>query len=298
MGPCDATRDHLALLAIGDPTARLTPDLIDHLARCPGCRDEYAALFDASGLLAFGVRQVAPPAHLRDRIMAAVRAEREAVRGSTGADGPSPSVAPDRVDGRRPLAGPRTGSSGRRGPGAASGRSRAGWAVAAALLFAANCGWVGVLLGMRSERGAWERRAAVSEARLADLGGLMVGGKARRFATLSLSGTAQAPQASGRVVVYVAAGEAYVVLHVAGLPPTEGRQAYQAWLVHDGQRTNAGTFQVSRNGQAVLVYITPGEPAFEALGVTLEPDEKGRAPRGPRVLGGEMPKDQEASKQA
>lgn len=293
MGPCDATRDHLALLAIGDPTARLTPDLIDHLVRCPVCRQEYALLFDASGLLALGVRQVAPPAGLRDRIVVAVRAAKEAGGAEPArGDGPSDFAATSRVDGRRRAGSPDTSTTG------VASRWRATWAVAAALLFAANCGLVGALLGMRSERVAWERRAAVSEARLADLGGLMVRGKARRFATLSLSGTAQAPQASGTVVVYIAAGDAYVVLHVAGLPPTEGRQAYQAWLLHDGGRTNAGTFRVGRNGQAVLVYTAPGEPAFEALGVTLEPDENGDAPRGPRVLGGEMPKDQKASKQA
>jgi anti-sigma-K factor RskA len=47
-----------------------------HLAHCPRCQAELAAVSAAAGALAFGVAPAEPPAALRERILAAARAER------------------------------------------------------------------------------------------------------------------------------------------------------------------------------------------------------------------------------
>ncbi len=51
-----------------------------HLRRCDACRRELASLYDAAGALAYAVEGPPPPPELRERIVAAARAERSNVR--------------------------------------------------------------------------------------------------------------------------------------------------------------------------------------------------------------------------
>lgn len=77
-----------------------------------------------------------------------------------------------------------------------------------------------------------------------------------------------------------------LVFHLQGLAATQGTQAYQIWLIHDGQRTSAGVFQVDPSGSGVVTYeLTEQSPPFQAIGITLEPDAGGMKPRGKKVLG-------------
>lgn len=77
-----------------------------------------------------------------------------------------------------------------------------------------------------------------------------------------------------------------VVVQLHGLTPNEGKEAYQVWLIHQGVRHNGGTLVVNDRGEGVLVYrMKEGDPPFEAVGVTLEPDALGTEPRGRKVLG-------------
>ncbi|TMK66225.1 MAG: hypothetical protein E6G60_03650 [Actinobacteria bacterium] len=71
--------------ALHDLTAAYALDALDpeerreyeaHLARCDRCRDELASLSEASTSLAYAVDPAAPPPQLRERILAAARAER------------------------------------------------------------------------------------------------------------------------------------------------------------------------------------------------------------------------------
>jgi anti-sigma-K factor RskA len=77
-----------------------------------------------------------------------------------------------------------------------------------------------------------------------------------------------------------------LVFHLQGLAATQGEQAYQIWLIHDGQRRSAGVFHVDQQGNGVLTYEFSDQAApFEAIGITLEPDAQGNKPRGKKVLG-------------
>jgi anti-sigma factor RsiW len=80
-----------------------------HLAQCPGCRDDIASLRPVVDVLPAAAPPAEPPAELRGRLMAAVRAEAELLQAAgPSADKPAPlpkSTPPwrERLLGRRPL---------------------------------------------------------------------------------------------------------------------------------------------------------------------------------------------------
>jgi anti-sigma-K factor RskA len=90
----------------------------------------------------------------------------------------------------------------------------------------------------------------------------------------------------GSAWMYEQGGKKTLVLHLQGLSATQGTEAYQVWLIHDGKRQSAGVFRVDSQGTGVLAYEMqdPSLP-FEAIGITLEPDPHGTQPRGKKVLG-------------
>lgn len=78
------------------------------------------------------------------------------------------------------------------------------------------------------------------------------------------------------------------VVYVFGVAPTSGEQAYQVWLLKDGVRQSAGTFRVANDGKGIGVLSMPiasGKLTFDTIGVTLEPDDRGKQPRGSKVFG-------------
>ncbi|MGG3470601.1 anti-sigma factor [Neobacillus pocheonensis] len=92
--------------------------------------------------------------------------------------------------------------------------------------------------------------------------------------------------AQGNALLYKQGDKKQMVFKFQGLASTKGSEAYQVWLIHDGKRMSAGTFQVDQNGNGSLSYvINDNHLAFEAIGVSLEPDANGTQPRGKKVLG-------------
>jgi len=80
---------------------------------------------------------------------------------------------------------------------------------------------------------------------------------------------------------------AQLVVYVFGAKATVGDEAYHVWLLKDGARTSGGTFRVGEDGIGVLAAPMPGVlPDFDTVGITLEPDALGMAPRGSRVYSG------------
>ena len=90
-------------------------------------------------------------------------------------------------------------------------------------------------------------------------------------------------------VVYALPGSTKALLCVYALPRLEADQTYQAWLVRDGHRVSAGTFDVNEDGYGALL-IESGEPVsgFQQLGITIEPLGGSPAPTTPRVMGGNL----------
>lgn len=92
--------------------------------------------------------------------------------------------------------------------------------------------------------------------------------------------------AKGNAWVYMNGNRKQIVLKLRGLASTKGSEAYQVWLINDGNRRSAGTFHVDKNGNGLLTYeFNDNEPVIEAIGVSLEPDANGTQPRGKKVLG-------------
>ncbi|MBD2868674.1 anti-sigma factor [Paenibacillus arenilitoris] len=76
------------------------------------------------------------------------------------------------------------------------------------------------------------------------------------------------------------------IVYVFGAEATTDTQAYQVWLLEDGKRRSAGTFRVDERGIGVLsLPIASGTLTFDAIGITLEPDDSGDSPRGEKKFG-------------
>jgi anti-sigma-K factor RskA len=90
-------------------------------------------------------------------------------------------------------------------------------------------------------------------------------------------------------IVYLQPGSNVALLCVYALPQLEQGKTYQAWLVEDGTRTSAGTFDVNAAGYGVLL-INSAKPVseYQQLGITVEPAGGSPAPTTPRVIGGEL----------
>jgi len=105
--------------------------------------------------------------------------------------------------------------------------------------------------------------------------------------TVTLTGTAAAPGASG--VVVISTGGEYGTLVVDGLLALDEGQQYQLWLIRDGQRTSGAVFSVSQGGYSSVPISSP-EPLsnYSAFGVTIEPAGGSSSPTGDKVLAGTL----------
>jgi hypothetical protein len=79
------------------------------------------------------------------------------------------------------------------------------------------------------------------------------------------------------------------IVYVFGAQETLGEQAYQVWLTDDGERRSAGTFRVNNQGVGVMAMpIDSDSLTFNAISISLEPDDQGSEPRGKKVFGSEV----------
>ncbi|PGY08420.1 hypothetical protein COE25_20865 [Bacillus sp. AFS031507] len=91
--------------------------------------------------------------------------------------------------------------------------------------------------------------------------------------------------AQGQALIYKQGDKKQLVFQAQGLANTKGSEAYQVWLIDDGNRKSAGTFHVDKEGNGYLIYQLNKEISFDAIGISLEPDANGTQPRGKKVLG-------------
>ncbi|ASN06939.1 anti-sigma factor [Virgibacillus necropolis] len=91
--------------------------------------------------------------------------------------------------------------------------------------------------------------------------------------------------ATGNAFV-VKEGEARkLVIQVSDLPKLEGSKVYQVWLLENGERQNAGIFTTNESGSGILTYQLSQEQSFDKIGITMEPDQNSKQPRGEKVIG-------------
>jgi anti-sigma-K factor RskA len=114
-----------------------------------------------------------------------------------------------------------------------------------------------------------------------------VRGTQSRFTTALLSGTGDARNAYGTIVLDPLDNKG--VLAVTGLPRLDARHQYQLWLIRDGQRRSGGVFSPDEEGYGGMLLTVPEDfKDFRAFGVTVEPFGGSTLPTGTRVLFGSL----------
>ena len=238
-----------------------------HLATCEVCSAEVKELTSVAALLATAAPQAAPPAGLRDRIIADARAVRPM---STATRPASPSA---RASGAAGV--PTANAAIRRSP------SLIPWlAAAAAIVFA-------VYFGQRY-RGEREARVAAerSLARVAvtlDSTGAAIARRDSLIASLvspdvqavTVSGSGPSPSAK----YFFDRRRGRIVIAASSLPPAAQGRTYQLWGIATGRPpVSLGTFNTDSSGRALASLAVPAGLRIAVTAVTDEPTGGSRQP--------------------
>ncbi|HEV2862104.1 MAG TPA: anti-sigma factor [Pyrinomonadaceae bacterium] len=278
-------KEMLALEAVGALEAEGRRALDAHLPGCAECRAEMRDMSDAAAGLAYSVAPVAPPAHLRARILETVRAQATAA-----AEGATPPASSDiRGEARRLLARLGLWEILRARPALGFGAGVA-FAAIAALAFTTALLWqradrlgaeVAQLSGrlndtqgeLAEQRGQLARQRELAE---------MLAAPGTRVA--SLNGKDVAPQAHAVVAVHSATGRAMLVAE--GLPAAPAGKAYQLWFIAGGKPPMpGGVFKTDASGRAMMKDLMPeGAASANTFAVTLEAEAGEQAPKGAMFL--------------
>lgn len=222
-----------------------------HLPDCPDCRAEIEELRTVWEALPADMERLEPPADLKEQVMNAVLAAEPAGRESKPAERkPSPF------------------------------RRRNLYAVAAALAF--------VLFVSVWNYRLYEKRTAAVPASIEQALNVSAS-QIERLIPLRPQ-TAEPSDAYGvACVVGNGTGRQFIV-YVFKAKATSGSEAYQVWLLRGSERKSAGTFRVGEKGVGVLAMSvdSPDSLAFDAIGITLEPDDRGNQPRGTKMFGSSL----------
>ncbi|QGQ99964.1 hypothetical protein EHS13_05660 [Paenibacillus psychroresistens] len=223
-----------------------------HLRSCTSCRDELQQLRLVWDALPFEMDELEAPADLKNEVMQAIHA-----------------LPVDKAQLKK---------------------SRLQQKPRAMRSYFAKFGWVaaiviGVIIG-----GLW---SSTFVKKPTDSAGSLLNQPAEVLRTFELKAFGDSlPSAKGTVWVLKHGDTNNVVVNLKGLKKTNGKETYQVWLVKNAndpktkKRYNCGTMNVDDQGNGVLTYNINAKYAnFDAVGVTLEPDANGDAPRGKKVLG-------------
>lgn len=245
-----------------------------HLAACDVCGSEVREMREVAGLLALGGPPVAPPAGLRERVVAGARAVRPI---SAASARPGPALDATAARSAAADAGPRAeGPVGGAPMPRAESRARTviPWlAAAAAVVFA-------LVLGQRYQREhaarvSAERSLAAVRATL-DSSGALLASRDSLIATLvapdvqAVSVTGSGPSPSARY--YLDRRRGRVVLAAFSLPPAAAGRTYQVWGIETGRPpVSLGTFDTDSSGRAIASLDIPAGLRIAVTAVTDEP---------------------------
>jgi anti-sigma-K factor RskA len=288
-------KELLGLEALGALDADERRALGAHLSDCHECLAELRELSDAAAGLVYAVEPVAPPAHLRARVLESVRASAPA---ATTATAPAPALAAE------PPASPAAVTPDARGLLARLGlfeilraRPALGFGAAAAFAAIAVLAFTTALLWQRADRLGAEvarvssrlndtqaelaaRREQLARRREMEE---MLAAPGTRMA--ELSGKEVAPQAHAVVAVHSATGRAMLI--ATGLPEAPAGHAYQLWFIAGGKPMPGGVFKTDPKGHATMADRMPeGASAASTFAVTLEREPGEQSPKGAMFLVG------------
>ncbi|MBM2825988.1 MAG: putative transrane anti-sigma factor [Dehalococcoidia bacterium] len=102
-----------------------------------------------------------------------------------------------------------------------------------------------------------------------------------------LSPTGAAPQARGFMVASSNGTSGFLFVH--GLPPLSSPEAYQLWLIRDGEKSSGGVFSVDDEGYGVVTVTLPDLiSSYRAIGIIAGPISDNYDLLGTTVLEGEF----------
>ena len=163
--------------------------------------------------------------------------------------------------------------------------SRGLWAGAATVMAAAA-----VVLGIYSaqlQASMSDMRSDMTamEQKLASAAQPPVGAKVEN--SVRLKGSEDDPDAFGMASMIRDENGMRLVVQAENMPSLSGSEAYQIWLIKDGQPPqNAGTFMSDSGSGGLSLAIEPDD--YDTVAITLEPDAEGKEPRGRMVLAAQL----------
>jgi len=99
---------------------------------------------------------------------------------------------------------------------------------------------------------------------------------------VELNPMAEEVVAQGLATIVIDSRGTHLIVQAEKLPELQGTEAYQVWLLKDGNPVSAGTF-LTHQGTGAL-YFTFEPQDYDTIAITMEPDALGDAPRGPIIL--------------
>jgi anti-sigma-K factor RskA len=258
-----ALEEALAAYALGALGEAEATAVETHVVGCAACRARAAALTTTVGLLPAACDDFEPPPELKARLLAAV----QTARADTATAAPARPPADRARDRSAAPAAPTELPATWQGPTARPRRGAPGWRWAlptAALLL--------ISLGL----GAWNIQLERELGREREV--VAVYQNARQI--WRLAGAGPAARATG-MLVEPAAGAPLLLAH--DLPTLPASQAYQAWVIRDGQPISARVFPAGAGGE-LLGELSQDVAGASTVAITVEPAGGSAGPTGPIVL--------------
>ncbi len=247
-----------ALDALDDDERRLVEE---HVERCPNCAEALDRMSEGAGALALGVPQLDPPPELRQRLRAAVQAERQESPPRAAA---APASARSRVRSFRPRLSPVWG------------------AVAAAIVVSAgSLVWAASLQHQVTNLASQAQVASVKADRYDHVVKVLASTQLS-VRPLWAAGNDDG-QAHGTIYLDPSSNSGMLMVH--GLWPKPG-YGWQIWFVRGTERVSGGMVWTDDSGTGYAMIKCPGDlQTFESVGLTLEPSSGSAWPTSPKVMG-------------
>lgn len=264
---CSEVADLAPAFVLGALEVAESDTIRRHLAECPEAHPEMAELHSVVPALFEAVEPVAPPAGLKERILAAAAETQRAVDTQQAVEPQSAVEAP------RPIQ--RTPVVVERAHGWTSIFRRPIWATVslAAVLAVAVLGYQNIRLGEENEALAAYRQGVLELIEEATAPGAQLAALAP-------------PEGAGPTGVAAVAADGTVALVMHDLAPTTGTQVYEAWIIA-GQAAPVpiGEFTVASNGLGTFRTDQPEASAGVVVALSLEPGPDSTTPTTVVALG-------------
>lgn len=273
---CTEVADLAPAFVLGALEAAESDAVRRHLAECPEAHAEPAQLHSVVPALFEVAEAVAPPAGLKDRILAAA-GEAQRTAGPVRAAGAPHAPAPAPIETARDVQRPRAVEEQMRQAGWTSLFRRPFWAGASLAAVVA----VAVM-------GAWNLQIAGENEAL----------RAYRAGVVAVLEQAAAPGAeiavlapaegSGPAGLAAIGSDGTVALVMRDLAPTTGTQVYETWLIAGGNApVPVGEFTVATGGLGTFRTVESGVGDGVVIALTLEPGPDSTTPTLPIVALGQ-----------